>query len=264
MFFLTNLFLAILFCSSAQALTCNDVFLKKTSVTVPYLQVYAGQEHVGQDYAIYKEMREAGLNPLTPLFKLSKQERAQLIASVQNNLAEPIPAVRDTQGRLFLLDGHHTLYVATRLFQNLSNIKIEADIIFDATKTEISWQDFAQKAIEENWFYASSAKSVLEKPRHIHELINSVERSMLGFFFISVEEKYLVPMKGKYFKPFIQFYLADFIKDHNIYIFSSTVDLAEVPQLRKVLLKNQLVIDFLISQLRPEAPKILRDFLLNQ
>ncbi|MBY0385933.1 hypothetical protein K2X05_12310, partial [bacterium] len=78
------------------------------------------------------------------------------------------------------------------------------------------------------------------------------------------EDKYQVPMKGKYFKPFIQFYLADFIKDHNVYTFLSKVDLDEVPKMRKILLKNPLIIDFLISQLRPNAPKILRDFLLDQ
>lgn len=264
MIFLKSFLLSLLFATSAQALTCHVLFSKKAIETVPYLQVYAGQEHVGQDYAIFKELRDAGLNPQIPLYQLSKQDRAQLIASVQRNLTESIPAVRDPQGRLFLLDGHHTLYVATRLFQNLSLIKIQVEIIFDATKTEMSWQDFSQKAIAEHWFYTNSAKSILENPRHVHELSNSVERSMLGFFFISIEDKYQVPMKGKYFKPFIQFYLADFIKDHDIYIFSTMVDLNEVAKLRKILLKNPLVVEFLISQLRPDAPKLLRDFLLNQ
>lgn len=247
---------------AAQALTCKALFNQRLSTS--YSEVYAGQEQVGKDYAVYKELRDAGLNPLLDLDQLTSKQKKMLIKSLNKDLADPIPAVRDPSGRIFLLDGHHKIYLATRLFTPLSQIFIELELIYDATKTGVSWTEFVDHAIDQKWLYAPTAAAVLANPQHVHQLRNSVERSMLGLFFISIEDKFSVPMKGKYFAPFVQFYLADLIRQKNLYTFPSQNDYDEIPQLRKLLLANRDVLEFLIGDLKSDAPSDLRDFLQKQ
>jgi hypothetical protein len=68
-------------------------------------------------------------------------------------------------------------------------------------------------------------------------------------------------MKGKHFNTFIQFYLADLIRSEQIFTFSQEVNFQAVAELQSTLLGNRKVIDFLKSQLRPEAPVKLKAFL---
>ncbi len=247
---------------SAQARNCKTIFNKRISTS--YSDVYAGQEQVGKDYAVYKELRDAGLNPLLELDQLSAKQTKMLVKSLNKDLAEAIPAVRDPSGRFFLLDGHHKIYLATRLFAPLSKIQIKLDLIYDASKTGIAWDDFVAHAIDQHWFYAPTAATILANPQQVHQLRNSVERSMLGLFFISIEDKYSVPMKGKYFAPFVQFYLADLIRQKGLYTFPSQNDYDEIPQLRKKLLANRDVLEFLVGDLKVDAPPALREFLEAQ
>jgi hypothetical protein len=258
-----SFFMAILWTVPlAQARVCKTLFNKRISTS--YSHIYAGQEQVGKDYAVYKELHDAGLNPLLSLDQLSNKQKKMLIKSLNKDLAEAIPAVRDPAGRIFLLDGHHKIYLATRLFSPISDIRIELDLIYDATQTGISWEQFVNHAINQHWFYAPTAAAILANPQQVHQLRNSVERSMLGLFFISIEDKYSVPMKGKYFAPFVQFYLADLIRQKGLYTFPSQNDYDEIPRLRKILLANQEVLKFLVGDLRANAPTSLREFLEDQ
>ncbi len=262
-------FLAILilvapniFCSfSASALQCRELFpAKKQTLSASYNEVYGGQTLIGKEYAVYKALRDAGLNPFSKLKSLSKKERTTLENSVFADLKDPLPAVRDPLGRIFLLDGHHTVLMATILEPNTKHLRIKVQFTYDALTTHIPWDPFVDLSIQNNWFYAPTAKTILENPLRVHELANSVERSMLGLFFISIEDTFKVPMKGKHFNPFIQFYLADLIRTEQIFTFSPDVDFHAVVELQKVLLGNQNVIEFLKSQMRPEAPAELKAF----
>lgn len=263
-------FLAILllvatniFCSfSASALQCRELFVTKNqTLSAHYNEVYGGQTLIGKEYAVYKALRDAGLNPFSKLKSLSKKERTALENSVFADLKDPLPAVRDPLGRIFLLDGHHTVLMATILQPNFKRLHIKVQFTYDALATDIPWDPFVDLSIQNNWFYAPTAKTILEKPLHVHDLANSVERSMLGLFFISIEDTFKVPMKGKYFNPFIQFYLADLIRAEQIFTFSQDVDFHAVVELQKILLGNRNVIEFLKAQLRPEAPPELKAFL---
>ncbi len=243
------------------AKTCRYFF--SGIVKAPYEQIFAGQESVGKDYALYKELRDANLDPRLKLTDLTKKQKAVLLESLVKDLENPIPAVRDPSGRFFLLDGHHTIYLAVQLFSSVSDIPIKLQLVYDAQLTGISWRNFEDLSIREHWFYIPTAASVLATPTPVHKLHNNIERSLLGLFFISIEDKYHVPMKGKHFKPFIQFYLADLIRQKGITTLPTTVDFDEMPTIRKTLLASPEVVDFLIEQLRPEAPRKLREFLLN-
>lgn len=227
------------------------------------MQIYAGQSLVGKEYAIYKALRDAGLDPFLKLKNLNKKQRRILQDSVDADLSEPTPAVRDATGRIFLLDGHHTVFVAALLQPQFNKLRIQVELVYDAFKTNMEWNTFVNLALQENWFYAPTAKEILERPLHVHELANNVERSMLGLFFTSIEDAFKVPMKGKHFTSFIQFYLADLIRTEQVYTFASEVDFQSVPALQNTLLSNQKIVDFLIAQLRPEAPPELRTFLEN-
>lgn len=248
----------------AGALMCRELFANTMpTLNAPYEQIYGGQTLIGKDYAVYKALRDAGLDPYLKLKSLSKKQRHALENSIAADLQKPIPAVRDPHGRIFLLDGHHTVLVATLLVSSTKHLNIQVALVYDALNTKVDWNSFLNLAYEKNWFYAPTAKHILENPLHVHDLANSVERSMLGLFFISIEDKYNVPMKGKHFAPFIQFYLADLIRTQQIYKFPADLDFKTIPSLQRLLLKNKDVIDFLISQLRPEAPTELRSFLEN-
>ncbi len=270
--FLNLRFLAILmlvatniFCSSsASALQCRELFASKQQIlSVNYDQVYGGQTLIGKAYSVFKALRDAGLNPFSKLKSLSKKERTTLENSVFADLKDPIPAVRDPMGRIFLLDGHHTVFIATILVGNIKDLRIKVVLVYDALATNIPWDPFVDLSMQNNWFYAPTAKTILENPLRIHELANSVERSMLGLFFISIEDTFKVPMKGKHFNPFIQFYLADLIRTEQIFTFSPDVNFYSVVELQATLLGNRNVIEFLKSQLRPEAPAELKAFFEN-
>lgn len=259
-----KLFLLLVFVFIAwpcHAKLCRYFF--SSTVKAPYELIFGGQDSVGNAYALYKELRDANLNPRLKLQDLTDKQKKVLMKSLLNDLNEPIPAVRDPSGRFFLLDGHHTIYLAAQLFARMSDIPIQLQLIYDAQLTGITWKEFVDLSIQEHWFYIPTAEAVITKPLQIHQLQNNIERSLLGLFFISIEDKYNVPMKGKHFKPFIQFYLADLIRQNGIVALPSKVDFDDMPMIRKTLLANPTVVDFLIEQLKPEAPNKLRDFLLS-
>jgi hypothetical protein len=251
-----------LFCSfSASAFQCRELFAtNKQTFSASYDQVYGGQTLVGKEYAVYKALRDAGLNPFLKLKNLTKKQRRALESSIATDLKDALPAVRDPLGRIFLLDGHHTVLMATILEPNTKNLKIKVELVYDALTTKIGWDDFLQLSIQSHWFYAPTAKTILENPLRVDELANSIERSMLGLFFISIEDTFKVPMKGKHFTPFIQFYLADLVRAEQIFTFTPEVDFHAVVGLQTTLLGHRSVIDFLKSQLRPEAPPELKAF----
>lgn len=227
-----------------------------------YSLIYAGQEVVGQEYAIYKATMDANVTPALSLSELSQREKEKLKKFVLEEAHGNTPAVRDPQGRVFLLDGHHSLYLLSLLFHEFKTLPISIDIVFDAKQSAMTQEQFIEKALFEHWFYAPTAEAVLRNPHHVDELENSLERSLLGLTFISIEQKYDVPMKGKYFSPFIQFYLADLIKKEGILTFpTDKIDFKEVKLIRNQLLADQRAVQFLLSQLRPDAPKKLRKFL---
>ena len=261
---MTLIAISLFFGFSANALQCRELFpAKKQTLSAAYNEVYGGQTLIGKEYAVYKALRDAGLNPLAKLKSLSKKERRALADSVRSDLKDALPAVRDPMGRIFLLDGHHTILMAAILEPNTKHLRIKVELVYDALATNIAWDPFVDLSIQNNWFYAPTAKIILEKPLRVHELADSVERSMLGLFFISIEDTFKVPMKGKHFNPFIQFYLADLIRAEQIFTFSPDVNFHSVVELQTTLLGNRNVIEFLKSQLRPEAPAELKAFFQN-
>jgi hypothetical protein len=109
--FWAYILMSITVLSSALAtLQCSHLFSGPlTVIEAPYDSIYAGQTLVGKDYAVFKELRDAGLNPKHKLEDLSKKHKKILQQSVLAELADPVPAARDPQGRIFLLDGHHSI-----------------------------------------------------------------------------------------------------------------------------------------------------------
>ncbi len=240
-----------------------SILISDKLMETPYSNDYAGQGEVGKEYAVYKEMLLAKMPPNFSVDKLSKSEKQKLLKSVYKDFEKnPLPAVRDPQGRIFLLDGHHGVYVATLLQPEKSKIFIKIRLVYDAYNTSLSMNDFIATATTQNWFYGDE-NSILTQPLQVHELKNSVERSMMGMLFLYILDTYDVPMKGKHFTPFVQFYLIDLIKQEGLFTFPETFQNSQVPRLANVLMSTPDVLIFWLNHLRPTAPEKLRKFLNN-
>ncbi len=258
-------FLASLLISSfTYANSCSEFVMN--IVDAGYYDIYGGQESVGQVYALAKALFDVELDPTLPFESLTDDQKQKLKTYILEELKEPIPAVRSPSGKYFIMDSHHSVYVVYKLFEDqISDINFKLQLMYDSKTTGISENDFIDLSIQSHWFYAPTALSILRHPMHIHELKDNVERSQLGLFFMSIEQEYGVPMKGKYFETFIQFYLADFIRENQIMVLPSEINFDDIPKIREELLKSKQLRDFLISKLRQPitVPKLLK-FLNNK
>jgi hypothetical protein len=123
-------------------------------------------------------------------------------------------------------------------------------------------EDFKHEVQQEEWMFGSIDKLVDESIK-IGELTNSPERSQMGLVFMLINQTQHIPMKGKYFTPFIQFKLADLIKQKNLFLFKEDFNDRDINQLMKTIFENHGLIFFLYANLRAEAPDKLHDFLVD-
>lgn len=245
---------AFLFCFSALGVICGD-FLSNI-VDGSYYDIYGGQSSIGKEYALAKALHDAKIDYTIPFEQLTPDQIRKLKKYILKELEEPIPAVRSPSGKIFLRDRHHSVYIAYLAFgDEIDSVNFKFNFLYDSKKTEISEDEFIELAIQSKWFYEPTSRYVLEQPLNIHELENNVERSLLGLFFMSIEDEYDIPMRGKYFKTFIQFYLADFIRENRIMVLPSKVDFKDIENLREQLLRSKAVLDFLIDHLIESSKK---------
>ncbi len=123
----------------------------------------------------------------------------------------------------------------------------------------MSTQEFKNDLIKNGWVYGN-VDNIIDKPVKIGDLANDVERSQMGLALLTIAEIFDIPLKGKYFAPFLQFRFVDFMKSKGLYSFEGT-DKSTIQKLAHLILTDKNALFFLYSDMKPDAPKELRHFL---
>lgn len=247
--------------SQAAGPLCMDLFttpkLKEFSTPLETLQ--KGQDGAGYEYALFKVLREAGLNVRTRFSALTAMQKTRMINVLRETLQEAIPVVIDPRGYIFALDGHHDLLMAVRLKMDPSTlVKVQ---IVDDYRNGRTMEQFKWAAEKNKWFYTKNLNDLIDNPQRIEALENDASRSQTGLVFIHISEKYNVPMKGKHFSLAVQFWLAEFLVRNELYTFKTRFTEADVEKLAALLLTNQIALGFLREALKDNAHENLRNFL---
>lgn len=250
--------------SFASRPACVDIFaLKPQRARVSLDTIFVSQAAIGHQYALFKAFTEAGISTKKNLADLSRKELSRLRKSVLSEIKERLPAVIAPDGKIFILDGHHDLYMLHLLGVPLRKVEIELDVIRDFRWSGLTLENFIQQAREQQWFHGP-LESLITRPRGIESLQDSPARSAMGLVFLEIEKQFDVAMKGKHFRQFIQFRAVEVLRDANLWPSKDIYSQDDVLQLTQIVLFHRPTLLFLLENLRSTAPKKLSEFLQEQ
>jgi hypothetical protein len=242
---------------------CREIFLFQSTVIseFPMNSINVGQASVGYEYAFYKALRDAQMDVTADVKKLTSKNKKLLVQSLLEELSFPVPVMIAPNGRVFSVDGHHDMFALAFMLGKKNKVKIRINILRDFSKENITDEDF-RKIVEKNgWIYSKSIDDILDKPRSIFELTDSVERSVVGMAFIRIAKIERVPMKGKHFVPFIQFLIADYLTQNQHFLFQKQYSEKDVDTVVNLIQKDNDLRKFLREHLVKDAPIELSTFL---
>lgn len=227
-------------------------------------QVFITQESIGLYYARVKmaEKTDVDLEDIIKLNSLNPKAKAKIKEYAQDSLHEEVfPAVLSPDGKVFIVDGHHNLYMAVLAGLDLSTASIQLRIIRDYTGKS---EEFFMDDLIKNHLVYGDAKSLLQHPQHIDSVKNSPERSLVGLAFMRIARKYDIPFKGAFFKPFVQFDLADIIRKKRLFSFHDDYSNDNIKALASIIVHHHDLLKFLIDSLNSDAPDKTKEFLNDQ
>ena len=251
------------FSFQAFANQCRDIFSfpSRDVEAFPINRINAGQNSVGFEYAYYKALRDANLNVETKWEALSDKDKAKISESVAGELSSGVPVIIDPKGRVFAVDQHHDMYALLSLLGKNANPLVPLRVLRDFSIEKIDVIEFKSIVRRNGWIYEKNVDEVVDTPIAIRDLKNSVERSVVGMAFIEISRKENIKLKGKFFSPFVQFLIADFIKGQNLTTFNSSYDVKDVDSIVSLIERNGPLRAFMRSHLVEGAPKELVKFL---
>lgn len=242
---------------------CRELFvrpvLKKDQF--PVHNLFAGQHSIGMEYAFFKALRDSGLNTDLNWAQLNSKQRRQVEETLARELESGVPVIVDPHGRVFSVDQHHDMFAMIALIGRDSRLHVPIKILRDFSAEKISFVEFQRIVRRNGWIYEKSLDDVLLNPLRIHQLTNSVERSVVGMAFAEISQRLNIPLKGKYFSPFIQFLLADFVRDQGFVTFGKEFRTEDVKRVVDLILSDVSVRQFLMTRLTKERPAELEKFL---
>lgn len=252
-----------LFAFSAHGLQCRDIFLfsPQNVEQFPIRDIYAGQNSVGYEYAFFKALRDADINVERKWKDLSNRNKQDIERSLIKELDYGVPVIIDPRGRVFSVDQHHDMYALLALLGKSANPRITLHVLRDFSKETITMEEFKEVVRRNGWVYEKNIDDVLNRPMRVDELTNSIERSVVGMAFAAVASKQDIPLKGKFFSPFVQFQLADFMQLTNLISFGKEFRQSDVDRVVELIFKDASVRQFLAAKLVDDAPKSLQKFL---
>lgn len=242
---------------------CWDIFTfrPKTIEAFPIQNIFAGQNAVGYDYAFYKALRDADLDVSSSWTQLKKKEKKKLQESLMRELSNEVPVIIDPRGRVFAVDQHHDMFALISLLGKDANAFVPLRVLRDFSVENISEIEFTQAVKANGWIYEKNLDDVFGNPVRIWELSNSVERSVVGMAFLEITRSKDIPLKGRYFSPFVQFLLADFVTQNSLASFGKEYDRSNAEAIVALIKQNSAVRTFLRGHLSEGAPKELKEFL---
>jgi hypothetical protein len=249
--------------AQAEAPLCLDLFRMHSSFNLNKKadRIYTTQSAIGRVYAETKLLEKSGFGRYASVHDLSGKDLKSLEKYVDDLLQEGLPAVLSPHGEIFIIDGHHDLYALVLLGKPLNSEKVKLDIVKDYQEEGFSEDQFHQDLIDREW---ADAESVQKTPKLIDQLSDSPERSLAGLSFLSIAQKFSIPMVGKHFIPRVQFKLIDEIKKLNLYAFDNQLDQNHIEKFSEVILTQPSILQFLIDSLNPDSSKKLRKFLIEK
>lgn len=254
----------VMFFFSFQALAnqCRDIFLfvPRNVEAFPINRINAGQNSVGFEYAHFKALRDADLNVEKNRETLSAKDKEKISESIAHELSYTIPVIIDPKGRVFAVDQHHDMYALLSVLGKRANPRVPIRVLRDFSIEQIDMIEFKAIVKRNGWIYEKNIDEVIDTPIAIRDLKNSVERSVVGMAFIEISRKENITLKGKFFSPFVQFLIADFIKAENLMTFSSSYNSKDVDAVVGLIQKNGPLRQFIESHLIEDAPKELVKF----
>lgn len=256
-------FLILLSSGQVQAQQCKSLFERHAHriSSYPLDQIYAGQTAVGYQYATYKALKNAGFDPNLDSSKWSSKKVKKIVKSLLSELESSVPVVIDPVGRVFALDQHHDIFALSQFSPADLQKEMPIRVMRDYSLEDVSTDEFKQSMVENGWVYAKNVDDVVDQPRVISVLDNSNERSVVGIAFVQLSEDKKIPLKGKYFVPFIQFLLADFIKSQKQFIFKEQFSNKDVQSVMRFVTEDAEVRTFLREHLKEKPPAGLLNFL---
>lgn len=269
--FLLHIALLSLPLSSASEGNCIDFFQARTikhQHTVQTIdKVFVTQESIGLYYAKVKmaERTDLDLDEIIArsVRNLTQKKREKIQSYAEESLhEEAFPAVLSPEGKIFIIDGHHNLYMAVLASLNLGKAKVSLKIIRDYTG--LSNDYFINDLIDNHLVYGSSQKKLLSHPKTIDSVGDSIERSLIGLAFLRIAKKYDIPFKGSHFRPFVQFDLANLIRTQKIFDLKEDYSDDNIKKLAKVILNNKFTLHLLMESLNDKAPQKIVDLLDEQ
>lgn len=242
---------------------CRDIFIYPTQKgdQFPINNLFAGQSTVGYDYAYFKALRDAGVDAHAKWKDLKPKQRKKMEEALERELSSGVPVIIDPQGRVFSVDQHHDMFALLALTGNKKSLQIPLEILRDFSKEDITFERFKEIVRRNGWIYEKNIDDVLHNPLRIHQLTNSVERSVVGMAFAEVSLRAGIPLKGKHFSPFVQFLLADFMQSQGLIHFGKEFRRDDVERVTELILNNPSIRRFLAARLKDDIPKRLEKFL---
>lgn len=256
-------FLILLSSEQVQAQQCKSLFERHAHriSKYPLDQIYAGQTAVGYQYATYKALKNAGFDSSLDSSKWSSKKIKKIVKSLLSELESSVPVVIDPVGRVFALDQHHDIYALSQFSPIDLQKEMPIRVMRDYSLEDVSAEEFKESMVENGWVYAKNVDDVVDQPKVISALDNSNERSVIGIAFVQLSEDKKVPLKGKYFVPFIQFLLADFIKSQKQFTFKEQFSNKDVQSIMRFVTEDAEVRTFLREHLKEKPPPGLLNFL---
>ncbi len=251
------------FAATAFALQCRDIFSmasRKVS-DVSITEIFAGQSSVGYEYAYFKALRDAGVDTSTKRSDLTGKEKKKMIKAIEKELASGVPVFIDPLGRIFSLDQHHDMFALLALLKKNADPKIPILVLRDFSKEGLSFEEFQSIVRHNGWIYEKNMDQILKHPSRVDQLSDSIARSVIGLAFVEVSTRQNIPLKGKYFTPFVQFQLADFIQARGLVELGKEFKITDVERVIELIMKDRAVRQFLSARLTEDTPRRLEEFL---
>ena len=280
--FLRVLFVFLmLFSSSGEARRCTkefSVFRQQKLSVIGYTQNYIGkywtylklQSLIKEYEAWIAKEKNIGKTPQDFIFWYTQKEKL-------------IPAIRDVNGQLRIIDRHHTYHAILEFLGVAANGRIFLEIVQDYTginpMTGYKWTpiEMVNHMDSKNWININgygvklTPKQTVEAlnnlPKSIFALRDSPERSVMSMVFRRLgEEKIDIKLKGPDFVAHTQNRLIQILKKEGIELILETIDpysVANITRVMEALKNNKVALEFLlestkINPLKPNRyPKVV-------
>lgn len=184
---------------------------------------------------------------------------------------KPLLAIRDIDGNLRLIDGHHRFFAISKFIRGKDDYKVHIRIVKDysitnpATGKKWSTSHMMRDLIRRNYVFILGKRkpsySDLKKlPDFVETIMDLPERSIIGMVFQVFE----MPLKGSDFTPMIQFLLSVKLSSLGVNVITEKpYSSKNIERIKNEILASKKIIRYMISRINPHKPSERKDEVLS-